>query len=145
MVELALVSGGVIKFDLKAWGNGVHRGLTGVSNQRTLANFAQAAERFGERPAVPLLVASTLLVPGYVDADEVAGIARFIGDLNTAIPYALLAFHPNCLLDDLPITSWAHMERCVEAAKGAGLTTVHIGNRHLLQPGDYGGPAAAAV
>lgn len=142
MVELAFVSGGVIKFDLKAWDEGVHFALTGTSNRRTLDNFARAAERFGERPAVPLLVASTLLVPGYVDADEVARIARFIGELDTAIPYALLAFHPNCLLDDLPLTSWAHMERCVEAAKQAGLENVHIGNRHLLRPGDYGSVAA---
>jgi pyruvate formate lyase activating enzyme len=145
MVEIALVSGGVIKFDLKAWDDGVHRALTGASNHRTLANFARAAARVRERPEVPLLVASTLLVPGYVDSEEVAGIAGFIADLDRGIPYSLLAFHPSCLLDDLPITSWAHMERCVEAAKGAGLTTVHIGNRHLLQPGGYGGPAAGGV
>jgi len=145
MVDLALLSGGVIKFDLKAWDDGIHRALTGASNRRTLANFARAAARVRERPEVPLLVASTLLVPGYVDPEEVAGIAGFIADLDPGIPYSLLAFHPSCLLDDVPLTSWAHMERCVEAAKRAGLTTVHIGNRHLLQPGDYGGPAAAVV
>lgn len=138
MMELALASGGVIKFDLKAWTDGVHRALTGASNDQTLANFARAAARVGERPEVPLLVASTLLVPGYVDAEEVAGIARFIADLNPTIPYNLLAFYPNCLMEDLPPTSWAHMERCVTAAKEAGLTAVHIGNRHLLWEGDYG-------
>lgn len=138
VVELALVSGGVIKFDLKAWNEGVHLALTGASNCRTRQNFARAAARVGERPEVPLLVASTLLVPGYVDEEEVTGIARFIADLNPAIPYSLLAFHPHCLMDDLPITSVGHMERCVESAKKAGLATVHVGNRHLLQPGDYG-------
>lgn len=136
-VELALPSGGVIKFDLKAWTESVHYALTGAPNHQTLANFARVAKRFGERPEVPLLVASTLLVPGYVDAEEVRAIAHFIADLNPAIPYSLLAFYPNCLMEDLPCTSWAHMERCVAAAKQAGLKTVHIGNRHLLWPGDY--------
>lgn len=137
MLELSLISGGCLKFDLKAWSEGVHRALTGASNRRTLENFARAAARISERPEVPLLVASTLLVPGYVDEDEVSGLARFIGDLDPSIPYSLLAFHPHCLMDDLPITSWAHMERCLAAAQGIGLTRVHIGNRHLLQPGDY--------
>ncbi|HSV74531.1 MAG TPA: radical SAM protein [Chthonomonadales bacterium] len=145
MVESALVSGGVIKFDLKAWDDGVHRALTGASNSTTLANFARVAARVRERPEVPLLVASTTLVPGYVDQREVAGISAFIANLGRGIPYSLLAFHPSCLLDDLPITSWAHMERCVEAAQAAGLTTVHIGNRHMLQPGDYGDWSTAGV
>lgn len=138
MVDLALSTGGVIKFDLKAWSPGVHYALTGALNSQTLANFSRVAEFFGERPEVPLLVASVLLVPGYVDAEEVRPIAEFVASLNPEIPMSLLAFYPNCLMDDLPCTSWAHMERCVSAAKEAGVKTVHIGNRHLLWPGDYG-------
>ncbi len=140
MVEIALVSGGCIKFDLKAWSEPIHIALTGVSNRRTLENFEKVASRIIERPEVPLLVASTLLVPGYVDVDEVRNIARFISRLSPNIPYSLLAFHPDFLMDDLPTTSWEHMHRCYEAAKEAGLTTVHIGNRHLLWNGDYDYP-----
>jgi len=137
-VDLALETGGVIKFDLKAWSPFLHYALTGAPNSQTLENFARVAEKFGKRPEVPLLVASTLLVPGYVDEEEVRRIAEFIASLNPAIPYSLLAFYPNCLMDDLPCTSSAHMERCLAAAKEAGLKTVHVGNRHLLWPGDYG-------
>lgn len=137
IVEIALVSGGCIKFDLKAWNEPIHIALTGVSNRRTLENFERVASRIKERPEVPLLVASTLLVPGYVDVEEVRKIARFIAHLSPNIPYSLLAFHPDFLMDDLPTTSWEHMRRCYEAAKEVGLTTVHIGNRHLLWQGDY--------
>lgn len=136
-VELSLSTGGVIKFDLKAWTPSVHYALTGAPNFRTLENFAWVAQEFDARPEVPLLVASVLLVPGYVDVEEVRAIANFLASLNPAIPLSLLAFHPNCLMDDLPCTSWAHMERCTSAAKEAGLRNVHIGNRHLLWPGDY--------
>ncbi len=138
MVEVSLPTGGVIKFDLKAWTPSLHYALTGAPNSQTLENFARLAREFPKRPGVPLLVASVLLVPGYVDVEEVRAIAEFVASLNPSIPLSLLAFYPNCLMDDLPCTSWAHMERCVSTAKAAGLKTVHIGNRHLLWPGDYG-------
>jgi pyruvate formate lyase activating enzyme len=139
VVELALRSGGCIKFDLKAWHDPVHKALTGSSNQRTLENFKRVAARVDERPEVPLLVASTLLVPGYVDVGEVGPLARFIAKLNRDIPYSLLAFHPGFLMEDLPRTSFAHMERCRAAAHEAGLRRIHVGNPRLLWNGDYGG------
>jgi len=77
-------------------------------------------------------VASTLLIPGYVDAREVAAIAAFIARLDPAIPYALLGFHPDFLMNDLPCTSRAQAERCREAALAAGLKRVRIGNTHIL-------------
>jgi pyruvate formate lyase activating enzyme len=87
---------------------------------KTLENFARVAEKFGKRPEVPLLVASTLLVPGYVDKEEVRRIAEFVASLNPAIPYSLLAFYPNCLMDDLPCTSSAHMETLPCGGKRSG-------------------------
>ena len=76
-------------------------------------------------------------MPGYVDVDEVRPLAQFIARLNPDIPYSLLAFHPMFLMDDLPGTSLAHMERCYAAAQEAGLRRVHVGNEHLLWKGDY--------
>lgn len=131
-VELALESGGTVKFDLKAFDPVLHRALTGADNRRTLENFARAAFQIGERPDPPLVVASTLLVPGYVDAEEVARIARFIADLDPTIPYALLAFAPHFLMSDLPRTSVRHAQEAEAAARAAGLTNVRVGNRHLL-------------
>ncbi|UCH33505.1 MAG: radical SAM protein [Armatimonadota bacterium] len=132
MMSLALASGGCVKFDLKAWDEGLHVALTGVTNRRTLENFERLAARIAERPEPPPLVASTLLVPGYVDEREVAGIARFISRLNSDIPYALLGFHPDFYMHDLPPTSRRHAESCVRAAQDAGLKRVRIGNVHVL-------------
>jgi pyruvate formate lyase activating enzyme len=131
-VALSLATGGTVKFDLKARHDGLHQALTGISNQTTLANFARAAARIPERPDPPPLMASTLLVPGYVDPDEVGRIARFIAELDPDIPYALLGFAPHFFMPDLPRTSVRHAEEAVSAARSAGLTRVWIGNRGLL-------------
>ena len=134
-VDLSLTSGGCIKFDLKAWDENLHRALTGVSNRRTLENFALAANRAPERPDSPLVIASTLLVPGYVDAAEVSAIASFIASFDPHIPYALLAFAPQFHMHDLPCTSREHAQAALDAARAAGLTRVRLGNRHLLGMG----------
>ncbi|RMF32092.1 MAG: radical SAM protein [Chloroflexi bacterium] len=131
-VQLSLETGGIVKFDLKAYDEGLHFALTGGSNRQTLENFARAAARFSERPEPPLVVASTLLVPGYVTPEEVGRIARFIAEINPEIPYSLLAFAPHFVMPDLPCTSRRHAEEAEEAARAAGLRHVHIGNRHLL-------------
>ena len=78
------------------------------------------------------MIASTLLVPGYVDAEEVGHLARFIAELDPEIPYALLGFHPHFFLPDLPRTSVRHAEAAEATAREAGLTRVRVGNRHLL-------------
>jgi len=131
-VQYSLDTGGCIKFDLKAFDDGLHRALTGVSNRRTLDNFSRAARRCAERPEPPLVIASTLLVPGYVEAGEVHKIARYIAALNPQIPYALLAFAPNFYLSDLPCTSTRQAEVAEAAARDAGLMNVRVGNRQLL-------------
>lgn len=131
-LDVSLKSGGCIKFDLKAFDNDLHQALTGVSNKRTLENFARAAKCFDVRPDPPLVVASTLLVPEYVDPDQVAKLAEFIANLNPQIPYALLAFAPNFYLHDLPCTTVSHAVQAEQAARDAGLVNVRLGNRHLL-------------
>ncbi|MBW1701241.1 MAG: radical SAM protein [Deltaproteobacteria bacterium] len=132
MADLSLKSGGCIKFDLKAWDEGLHHALCGVTNQKTLENFRALAGWIEKRSEPPFLIASTLLVPGYIDEDEVAGIAKFISGLNPEIPYNLLAFYPHFYLRDLPTTSRAHAMRCKEVAEKSGLKHVRIGNIHLL-------------
>ncbi len=131
-VNLSLRSGGCIKFDLKAYDPTLHRVLTGASNKRTLENFSLAASQIPTRPSTPLVIASTLLVPGYVDVVEVSSIAGFIARINPDIPYALLGFHPDFFLSDLPSTSVQHASDALAAAKQAGLRNVRLGNVHLL-------------
>jgi len=127
-----LKSGGCVKFDLKAWDDRLHQALCGVSNKKTLENFGQLSKLIPKRPDPPFLIASTLLVPGYVDEEEVHDIAQFISSLNPEIPYSLLAFYPSFYLRDLPTTSRRHALRCQEIAMHAGIRRVRIGNTHLL-------------
>jgi pyruvate formate lyase activating enzyme len=131
-LELSLETGGCLKFDLKAFDEGLHLALTGVSNRQTLENFRWAAARFRQRPEPPSVIASTLLVPGYVDADEVGRIARFIAGVEPRVPYALLAFAPHFYMPDLPTTSVEHARQAEATARQAGLVNVRLGNVHLL-------------
>jgi pyruvate formate lyase activating enzyme len=130
--ELALASGGNLKFDLKCSTPAMSLALSGVSNERSYENFRMVAEEFGgARKDVPVLTATTLLVPGYVDASEVASTAQFIGDLDPDLPYSLLLFHPAYCMKDLPITPYDQVVRCYQAAR-KHLHKVHVGNLRLL-------------
>ncbi len=133
MIEIALESGGCIKFDLKAWNENLHRALTGITNRRTLENFRRAGERIQNRPVPPLVIASTLLVPGYVEMEEVRSIARFIASINPEIPYSLLAFYPHFYMSDLPLLSRPTAEKCLRAVREEGVRNVRLGNIHLLR------------
>ena len=132
IAQLSLSSGGCIKFDLKTFDERLNFALCGVSNRQTLENFRLLAGLSPKRPDPPLLVASTLLVPGYIDRKEISKIARFISSLDPTIPYTLLAFYPCFYMHDLPRTSRRHAEESLQAAKETGLKRVKIGNLYLL-------------
>ena len=135
MMSLSLQSGGNIKFDLKCWSKELHIALCGVSNERALSNFELAVKLSKNRPDPPPVVASTLLIPGYIDEKEMAGLSRFIALQNPRIPYSLLGFRPEFLMDDLPATSREHAGNALKIAAKEGLTNIHIGNRRLLGDG----------
>jgi pyruvate formate lyase activating enzyme len=97
-----------------------------------LENFARTAQKIAERPQPPPVVASTLLVPGYIEAQEIGAIAAFIAGSTPDVPYALLGFHGDFLMTDLPRTSRDQANRCLEAARDVGLKNVRIGNTHIL-------------
>ncbi len=124
--ELSSISGGTVKFDLKAWNENLHYILTGRSNKETLKNFERIFEKYPE-----VLSATTLLVPYYVDKEEVKGIASFLASLDESIPYSLLVFHPDYRLSDLPITPKSQVFECYDVARRY-LKKVNIGNLHLL-------------
>ncbi len=130
--EISLKNGGNLKFDLKAWSEEVNMALCGVSNKPTLETFKLIGEHFfDKRPEPPILTASTLLVPGYVETEEVNRLSAFIARVNPEIPYTLLAFSPQYVMDDLPTTSYKQANECYEAAK-EHLKHVRIGNLNLL-------------
>ena len=131
--KIALESGGCVKFDLKTFDEGLNIVLCGISNKTTLKNFKMLSRYHKKRPEVPFLHASTLLIPGYVEVDQVKKISKFITKLDNTIPYTLLAFHPMFLMDDLPFTPRETAERCLRIAREQGLERVRIGNVHLLR------------
>lgn len=132
MARLSLETGGCIKFDLKSSSEELNIALCGVTNKQTQENFTRLSQFTKLRETPPFLVASTLLVPGYIDKYEIERIAQFIANLNPEIPYSLLAFYPCFYMQDLPTTSKNHAYGCLEVAKEAGLKNVRIGNIHLL-------------
>ena len=130
--ELSFVSGGNIKFDLKTWNENLNKALCGVSNTPTLESFKMIGEKyFKKRSDLPILTASTLLVPGYVDVEEVENLARFMASIDPEIPYTLLAFCPQYIMNDLPTTSREQANRCYDVSN-KHLKRVRIGNVHLL-------------
>ncbi len=133
IAEISLESGGGIKFDLKARDGNLNRVLSGLDNQPTYDNFRHLGELHSRREEPPFLRASTLLVPGYIDVEEVARIARFISGIDPSIPYSLLAFAPAYKLSDLPTTERDLAFRAQEVAQDQGLERVRVGNKHLLR------------
>jgi pyruvate formate lyase activating enzyme len=132
-MQIAVESGGNIKFDLKSYNEKLNLALCGVSNGRTLENFKYLADNyFGSRgEELPEMSACTLLVPGYVNHEEVEQIAKLISGINNEIPYSLLVFHPDYQMRDIPITPRKQANNCLEKAKKY-LKNVNLGNKFLL-------------
>jgi pyruvate formate lyase activating enzyme len=126
--ELALKSGGNVKFDLKCYDPAISLALSGVENSSAFANFKTIYEKFyNERKNPPVLTATTLMVSGYTDAAEVEQISSFIAEIDPYIPYSLLVFLPHHMMSDLPITPVAQVKECYKAAR-KHLKRVNIGN-----------------
>ncbi len=131
-MKISIKTGGNIKFDLKSFNEKLNLALCGVSNERTLDNFEFLAEKyFGTREGLPEISACTLMVPGYVNHEEVELIAKFVSAINDEIPYSLLVFHGDYQMKDLPITPKKQVEKCLRVAKKY-LKNVNLGNSFLL-------------
>ena len=133
--EYSITTGGIVKIDLKAWSPEVYYALTGAEARHVeliKKNIEIVANKFKERTEPPLLVISTLLVPGYIDEYEIDGMTKFVAELDPDIPYVFLAFHPDHELVDLPHTSRRHVSRALEIARKNGLRKVYVGNVWLL-------------
>jgi pyruvate formate lyase activating enzyme len=126
--RLSFLSGGTVKFDLKAFSPKTAFALCGVNTARSFKNFAMISAKYKEQT---MLTATTLLVPYYVDEDEIGAIAQFIAQQCADIPYSLLVFHPDFYMKDMPITPRAQVDACFNKASQY-LKNVNIGNRHLL-------------
>lgn len=135
--RLAFESGGLIKIDIKSHSPRVHYALCGVSNKQILNNFQSLQRAAASRPNLPLVAASTVLIPGYVTPKDVWDIAQFIARTDKNTPYNLLGFFPHFYFHDMPATSRAHAEEALQAAREAGLTNVSLGNSFFITEKQY--------
>jgi len=86
--------------------------------QKCFENFEIFARKFyPRRSELPVLTAITLLVPGYVNEYEVSRIDESVSKIDRTMPYSLLVFHPDFMMDDLPITSFEQNARCYKIVK----------------------------
>ncbi|MFA4662167.1 radical SAM protein [Pyrococcus kukulkanii] len=133
MREIARISresGGIVKIDWKAYTPEVYEALTGVNGEKAVERIKENVRIVKEEGAE--LVISTLVVPHYVDEVEVRKIVNYIASVDRNIPYVLLAFHPEHLMNDVPTTSYGQMEKLVRIAKKK-LKRVFVGNPWLLR------------
>jgi pyruvate formate lyase activating enzyme len=75
-------------FSIKAYTSSIHEEYTGLPNGAVLRNFLDAYER-GIKVS-----ASTVLIPGVVDAEEVGKVAEFIGGVDRSIHFHITAYIP---------------------------------------------------
>lgn len=110
-----------ITYDIKAYHDDVHRALTGAPVAPVLRNATEIASNAPEK----LWEFRFLVIPG-ITVDEVAPVAAFIADMDDAIPFNLLAFRPNFVLEHHPPAIQYLMEEAVREARAAGLVNVRV-------------------
>lgn len=102
-----------ISVSIKACTDRIHIDYTGLSNHEVLRNF----ERMYERKIK--VEASSVLIPQYIDCDEIERITKLIADIDPTIPYHIVGYVP------VPNAPWrrAEPEEVVCAA--------HIASKYL--------------
>ncbi len=131
-IKYALISNGCIKIDLKTFSQGLNRALCGSSNKNTKENIELVAQSVKKRKNPPLLVVSTLLIPGYLDEYEIKKMAEFLSAIDREIPWSLLGFSPHFHFQDMPCTSKKQAQMALQIAHDHGIKNTHLGNIDLL-------------
>jgi len=95
---------------LKAFSEKLHLDYTGHSNKGVLENTVRYFEE-GVR-----LKVNTVLVPGYVDVEEVRRIAKFLGEISQEIPLHIIGYIP-CPGLGFRAATEEDLQRAVKAAR----------------------------
>ncbi|KXB02861.1 hypothetical protein AKJ43_00315 [candidate division MSBL1 archaeon SCGC-AAA261D19] len=104
---------------LKALDNCLHLDFTGKSNHKTLENFVKYYRSIKLR-------SESILIPGYIDCEEIEKIARFIADVNPNIPYRIDGYIP------VPGASWRR-PTSEEVDKAVNVARRHLTNVSCLK------------
>lgn len=119
-----LASGGVDSFwlDIKAYYEETYRRLCGTTNRWIL----EAPKLIFDMGFT--LEVLTLYIPGWVELDQIAKIAKLIADVDKSIPFTILAFFPEYKLRDVRSPTLHEMVAAYHIAKSCGLENVKLGN-----------------
>jgi len=119
--------------DIKAYDGRVHRDLTGASNEWILKLPHEIVERDF------VLEVSSVYIPGWVEIDQIGKIAELLSQVDSEIPYAIIAFLSEHKLEHVPSPNFQQMIDSFETAKDAGLKNVRLGNlgRFVKNMEDY--------
>jgi pyruvate formate lyase activating enzyme len=113
--------------DLKGFTEEFYRKVTGSHLAPVLDTLTYLAQETSV-----WLELTTLVIPGYNDADEdIAAEAQWIVEtLGPDVPLHFSAFHPDFKMLDVPPTPAATLRRARARALEAGLRYVYVGNVH---------------
>lgn len=117
-------SAGVDAFwlDIKALDPEVHRKLTGVDNNWIL----RLPEEILKRGFV--LEVLSLFIPGWVETDQIKGIAEILASTDPSIPFTILAFFPENKMKNVPSPTLDQMLSAYTTAKEVGMKNIRLGN-----------------
>lgn len=100
----------IVEVSIKALDDRLHRDYTGVSNRNTLNNFDKLVA-MNRKPVV-----TTVLIPGYIDADEIERISAYIAERDSDTPFILLPYF-QCGDNPWRRPTAEQMERAAERVK----------------------------
>jgi pyruvate-formate lyase-activating enzyme len=108
--------------DIKAFDLQVHKRLCGTSNERILELPAEMISLGFQ------LEVLSLFIPGWVEENQLVSIARLLAGIDPLIPFTLLAFFPEYLLQDVRPPTVTEMISTYHAVRDAGISNIRIGN-----------------
>jgi pyruvate formate lyase activating enzyme len=108
--------------DIKAWDDKAHRWLTGCTNRWILQLPAEMLRRGF------VLEVLSLYIPDLVETDQLRRIAKLLAAADEETPFTILAFFPQHRMHDFRAPKLGEMMAAYEAAVGAGLRNVRLGN-----------------
>jgi len=109
--------------DLKFFSDDSYRKYSGARLEPILKNIKRVFE------AGKWLELTTLLVPKYIDREQLENISKWISEeLATWVPWHISRFFPYYKAMDLPVTPVEEMIKAYEIGKSAGLEYIYLGN-----------------
>lgn len=108
--------------DIKGYDSEKHKWLTGCSNQHILKLPEEILER-----GFALEVLS-LYIPGLVETEELGRIGERLKEVDSEIPFTILAFFPEYRMKDYRSPTTKEMVDAYQKAKAIGLKNVRMGN-----------------